>query len=548
MIDPTTPGLRFEVVPPPAPPEPLRSDVAVFLGATRRGPVGEAVRIEEWRDYQRVFGGLGGGALTPYAVRSYFENGGQVAWIVRLAGIGTFPALGTWPPPAGSPLPGHRVPAGGGASEAFLAGGAAVTHFDLAAATPGAWAEGGRVLFRYRRRGPSGGAEIDAEVRVAGEAPEILRGLPARDALAFAARVNESSRLLRLTPDLAPAALLVPAPAALGPARREWDLVLTGGADAPPGRAEYLAAVETAGRQREIALVALPDLYRHLSHGVLPGAAPSGQQAFEVLKAAVVDAERRHDRLVLVDLPSDPEAPGRPPSSEEIAALLDFFGLIFEEEGRSAAVYHPWIAVVDPLGGVTSPLRWLPPSGAVAGLASRLDRERGAHHTPANAPLRDAVEAAGAFTPEEQGRLNADGVNLLRCFPNRGLTVWGGRTLSVEPGTLYVAHRRLLHRLVRAIRRVAEPLVFEVEGPELWLTFVRAITSVLLEAFRGGALKGARPEEAFRVRCDEETNPPEERELGRVTCVIELAPAVPMEFITLRVALGREGELEVFEK
>jgi uncharacterized protein len=63
-----------------------------------------------------------------------------------------------------------------------------------------------------------------------------------------------------------------------------------------------------------------------------------------------------------------------------------------------------------------------------------------------------------------------------------------------------------------------------------------------------GALKGARPEEAFRVKCDAETNPPEERDLGRLLCVIEFAPAVPMEFITLRVALGREGNLEVFER
>jgi uncharacterized protein len=94
---------------------------------------------------------------------------------------------------------------------------------------------------------------------------------------------------------------------------------------------------------------------------------------------------------------------------------------------------------------------------------------------------------------------------------------------------------------------MAEPLVFETNGPELWLTIVRAITTVLLEAWRAGALQGTRPEEAFRVRCDEKTISPEAQELGQVICEIEVAPAAPMEFILLRIALSNDGILEVFE-
>jgi phage tail sheath protein FI len=127
------------------------------------------------------------------------------------------------------------------------------------------------------------------------------------------------------------------------------------------------------------------------------------------------------------------------------------------------------------------------------------------------------------------------------------LVVWGGRTADANQPPTFIAHRRLIHRLIRAIRRVADPLVFDVNGPELRLTIVRAITTVLLEAWRAGALKGATADEAFRVRCDEKTTPPEEQDLGRVFCEIELAPAVPMEFILLRVALSTDAALEVFE-
>ncbi len=158
----------------------------------------------------------------------------------------------------------------------------------------------------------------------------------------------------------------------------------------------------------------------------------------------------------------------------------------------------------------------------------------------------------------ERAALNDAGVNALRCVPGAGIQVWGGRTLYLDaetgepdtrqPGKLYIAHRRLVHRLVRAIRRVAEPLVFESNGPPMWLAVTRAITTVLVEAYRAGGLQGSRPEEAFQVLCDATNNPPDAIERGEVLCEIRLAPAVPMEFLTIRVSLSAAGSLDVFEK
>jgi hypothetical protein len=42
-------------------------------------------------------------------------------------------------------------------------------------------------------------------------------------------------------------------------------------------------------------------------------------------------------------------------------------------------------------------------------------------------------------------------------------------------------------------------------------------------------------------------NPQDQQDLGLTLCEIALAPAVPMEFITLRVALSAQGTLDVFE-
>ena len=84
------PGLTVEVAAPPGElPPPLRTDVAGFLGATRRGPLGTPVRVESLNGYRDLFGDLDPGAATSYAIRGYYENGGELAWVIRVAGAGT---------------------------------------------------------------------------------------------------------------------------------------------------------------------------------------------------------------------------------------------------------------------------------------------------------------------------------------------------------------------------------------------------------------------------------------------------------------------------
>ena len=54
--------------------------------------------------------------------------------------------------------------------------------------------------------------------------------------------------------------------------------------------------------------------------------------------------------------------------------------------------------------------------------------------------------------------------------------------------------------------------------------------------WRSGALFGATPAQAFFVKCDEETNPPEARDLGMVTIEIGIAPVKPAEFVIFRIS------------
>jgi hypothetical protein len=523
------PGLTAVVGPPPGVlPPPLRTDIAGFLGGTRRGPLGIPVRVQGLTGYRDMFGDLDPGATTSYAIRGYFDNGGELAWVTRV-GAGAL-AAAKW-------------------SVADLTG-FPVKAYWVTATSPGKWAAGGQVTIWYRSTSLANGPEVDVRVAIPGEPVEVLTRIPA----ANVPQRLETSLLIRIVPD--PTAV-APTPDPTVPARRSMvtELILTGGSDAIPCLDDYLAAVQALADQPEVAIVAAPDLGSHLADD-------ADRQA--VVTALLDTAVSGLDRLVLLDVPADQagnaDQPDETPTAGEALAWAtrmqpkdlarnesddqDLELPYSSAQLRACAVYYPALLVPDPLGGPTAPLRAVPPSGHVAGVMSRLDRERGAYYTPANATLDGAVDLNPVLTEPEQLAVFGTGLNLLRCAPGRGLLVWGGRTL--DPSHLYVAHRRLLHRLVRAVHRVADPLVFDVNGPQLRLILVRAVTSVLLAAFRAGALAGARPQEGFQVVCDSSNNPPG-GDPGQVVCDIAIAPAVPMEFIYLRLLADPQSGLEVIE-
>lgn len=511
------PTLEFRPRSRRAAPSPVHSDVAGFIGQTRRGPVGAAIRVEGWRRFERLFGGLDSNRLLTYALRGYFENGGQVAYVVRVAGGTPRPAEVDWMVPTRVALIEYDR------NEYPL-------RYTIRASSPGLWGEGMRIQWDWRH---GAGRFV---VTAAGEEPEYLANLDERvtdgdqgkgRGLTLQNRIRVDSNLIELVET-------ADAERFCNNLQRTGTLELhlaAGAAERAPTLTDYVAAAQALGDEPEVAIIAIPGLYQDLS------AADQREMRLALLRQAV----ELQDRLVILD---PPNADAR--TVAEFAADLRK-GNDWDGVRRGGAVYGPWLRVSDPFGGVANPLKAIPASGHIAGVISRLDRERGAHHTPANVALLDAVDLDQRLDEADEVQLNDAGVNLIRCRPGRGLMVWGGRTVDPEPEARFVAHRRLIHRLVRAIRKVAEPVVFDTNGPALWLAFTRAITTVLLEAFRAGALKGDRPDDAFRVQCDDKTNPEEQIETGRVVCLIQLAPAVPMEFITLRVALSENKQVEVFD-
>jgi phage tail sheath protein FI len=261
-------------------------------------------------------------------------------------------------------------------------------------------------------------------------------------------------------------------------------------------------------------------------------------QIYLVQARLVEHCEARRDRVALLDAPL-----------ETVSALTFAVNELRDWRQRFdtafAALYAPWIRVVDPLrmrpGASVRTTRAIPPSGHVAGLLAATDLRRGVHVPPANVPLAWVQDVVLPIDDERHGLLNALGVDIIRALEGRGLRVMGARTMSSDPAWRFLNVRRLVSMVARAIEVAIAWAVFEAND---WRTRTKlsfVVGSFLRELWSRGALVGSAVEEAFFVRCDETNNPPDARDRGQLLIEVGLAPVVPLEFIVLRIGRDANG-------
>ena len=203
-----------------------------------------------------------------------------------------------------------------------------------------------------------------------------------------------------------------------------------------------------------------------------------------------------------------------------------------------AALYYPWITIGNPVAA-TDPLQPteinVPPSGAVCGIYARTDIERGVWKAPANETITGAIGLERDVRFGEQEILNPLGINCVRALPNRGIRVWGARTISSDPEWKYVNVRRYFLYLEASIDRGTQWAVFEPNGEALWANVRSTVSDFLYNEWVSGALLGTKPEEAFFVRCDRTTMTQNDLDNGRLVCLVGVAALKPAEFVIFRI-------------
>ena len=226
-----------------------------------------------------------------------------------------------------------------------------------------------------------------------------------------------------------------------------------------------------------------------------------------------------------------------PPPTRTLADVATWSSAV--STSKNSAVYFPAIDVADPLDRFRS--RAMPASGALAGIYSRTDAERGVWKAPAGveATIRGVRGVSLNLTDAENGQLNPKGVNVLRTFATFGTVVWGARTMQgadQQPSDWrYVPVRRLALFIEETLFRGTKWVVFEPNDEPLWAQIRLNVGAFMQNLFRQGAFQGTSPREAYFVKCDKETTTQNDINLGIVNILVGFAPLKPAEFVIISI-------------
>jgi hypothetical protein len=296
-------------------------------------------------------------------------------------------------------------------------------------------------------------------------------------------------------------------------------------------------------RTKEKAGPAVPDDGTELPPEDLPADQPESR-AYLIYRAMLGQCEQLRDRVAILDPPPRPppgplvRGPGAQPTDWQKVTLKWRDGFIH----RFAATYYPWLNVPDPLG-VDGPTRAVPPSGYVAGVYAATDNQFGVQQPPANVALELVTDVAETVTALQQEDLNYRGVNAIRPFPNRGIRVWGARSLAApdDPDWRFIHVRRLMSMIEQSVDHSTRWAVFESNTDALRRALAHSLSVFLEGVWRRGGLKGAVPAEGFYVKCDPTNNPQPVVDAGQVVCEVGVAVVAPMEFLVFAIRQKVDG-------
>lgn len=566
-VTPTYPGVYVEEIP-----SGVRTIVGVatsitaFIGRTLRGPTDKSIMINNYGDFERIFGGLWVESSLGYAVRDFYLNGGSQAVIVRLyhADPGD--------PQANPPVPGKpsksKVTAGSVQLEAAYEGkwGANLraivdTNVSDEVAQRMGLTKADLFNLTVRDAGPNGITERYLNVSYKDSPRRVDKILEAESRLVRwdsaspldpnnpPAITADSDAVTKAEKDLADKKKAVPqvpadiaaAETALNNAKKAMEdavsdgLALTKAGDFTPNNAQ----TDKKGLYALEQLFARDGLFNLLC---IPPYLASGDIDPALISDAASYCEMRRAMLI-VDPPSN--------WIDKSSARDKFTDPNNDNVGirsRNAALFFPRLLQPNPLR--ENQVGAFVPCGAVAGIFARTDTQRGVWKAPAglDATLVGVPQLSVPLTDDENGELNPLGINCLRAFPTAGRVVWGARTLrgadQLASEWKYIPVRRTALYIEESLYRGTQWVVFEPNDEPLWAQIRLNVGAFMHNLFRQGAFQGKTPREAYLVKCDKETTTQNDINLGIVNIVVGFAPLKPAEFVIIKIQ-QLAGQIEV---
>jgi len=482
----------------------VATSITAFVGRTLRGPVEDPTMVNNFGEFERVFGGLWLDSAMSFAVRDFFVNGGSQALIVRLH--------------RGASTAQYDLPTTGVAPNDKLT---------LISANPGSWGSKLSIAVDHKTKKPgdtnlfnvfvtdTGTGVVENHLNVS-----LLTSDPR-----FVGRVLETSSLVRVKKNSS-GVYVVPN---VYPTEVTTTILVATLDGNSLTSAEITTGVNMEDNKRGLFALAKTDLFNILC---IPPYLDDGNVDNQVITDAAVYCEKRRAFYIL-----DPKPKLDWPDKATAKAAIS--GVSFPTSSKNAAIFFPRVKKANALR--ENQIEEFAPCGVVAGIFARTDAQRGVWKAPAglDATMTGVPELAISLTDKEIGELNQLGMNCLKPFPSVGNVVWGARTLQgkdiLASEWKYIPVRRLALFLEESLYRGTQWVVFEPNDEPLWAQIRLNLGAFMHDLFRQGAFQGSSPRDAYFVKCDKETTTQNDINSGVVNILVGFAPLKPAEFVMLKI-------------
>ena len=473
------------------------TSTTAFIGTAKKGPTNQATKINNFIEYENIFGGLWEKSNMSYAVYQYFLNGGQDALIVRV----------------------HD-----GAKAARYEIGR--SNLKLQASNAGMWGTNLDIRVNHNLYDINNVSNNSKKYD-----NEIFFSLTVKDTLTTSCEIfhnlsnnqnderfigdilNKYSNLIRVSRYISKEKR---------PPKGRFKLVKNSASDGKYSLADNIIVGKRGASSTGMYSLKAPNEFNMLC---IPPYNKNNVTSKSVYVKALEYCESR-GAILIVD------------SSDKWTAATDIEKEFGDLRSPNAVLYFPRIKAPDPLKEDSS-LRSFVSSGGVAGVIARTDATRGIWKAPAGieATLVGVSTLTVMLTDNEIDILTKKGVNCLKKNGVGGIIVGGARTMSSEDKAQwkYLPIRRTALYIEESLYRGTQWVVFEPNDESLWSKIRLNVSAFMIDLFRKGAFEGSTPDKAFFVKCDKETTSQDDIDRGILNIVVGFAPLKPAEFVIIKI-------------
>jgi len=200
-----------------------------------------------------------------------------------------------------------------------------------------------------------------------------------------------------------------------------------------------------------------------------------------------------------------------------------------------AALYTPHVELLDRYNNV---YRMVPPDGYAAAAISYTAYNYEMWY-PVGGFRRGVINVRDVnrrFTKGEMDYLYDNGINPIRFYPNKGIVIWGQKTLSARPSALDRMNVRLMLIVIEpAIEAALEDFLFELNDDA-----TRSLVKTMIDNYMEG-IKGRRGVYDYYTVCDDTNNTPDDIDNYRMNVWLFVKPTKAVEYIPFSVVITSTG-------